>query len=108
MHTHHASRITHHASRITHHASHASYTCRFNAYLNFWFARWTWNIPLINSAPVPPCGARIDSPGGEGQWGSWSDWSYCPDGSYASGIRTRVERDQGWGDNTAFNAARLK
>ncbi|MDX2019358.1 MAG: RICIN domain-containing protein [Deltaproteobacteria bacterium] len=44
---------------------------------------------------------------GDGIWGDWLGMRYCPEGSYASGYRMRVEGDQGGGDDTGLNAVEL-
>ena len=40
-----------------------------------------------------------------GYWGEWSNWTDCPHGSAISGIKTRVQLNQGGGDETALNDA---
>ena len=40
-------------------------------------------------------------------WGTWGEWSYCPEGSYAYGITVKVEKRVNLfapGDDTALNA----
>ena len=40
---------------------------------------------------------------GDGYWGDWSSFVYCPGGTRISGFKTRVESAQGGGDDTALN-----
>ncbi len=40
-------------------------------------------------------------------WGSWSGEYKCPNTQVVIGIKTRVEKDQGSGDDTALNGVRL-
>jgi len=40
-------------------------------------------------------------------WGTWSPVLKCPSGMAVMGIQTRVERDQGRGDDTALNGVKL-
>lgn len=40
-------------------------------------------------------------------WGSWTQSYHCPYGQAVSGLTTRVESDQGRGDDTALNGLRL-
>jgi len=40
-------------------------------------------------------------------WGSWKPWQRCPSGFAVAGLRTRVERPQGGGDDTALNGIQL-
>merc|ERR1712072_1571296 len=35
-------------------------------------------------------------------WGSLTDWAYCPPGKAVAGLQTRVEANQGGGDDTAL------
>jgi hypothetical protein len=43
-----------------------------------------------------------------GIWGSWGDWQYCPQGSFAAGYTMRVEPSLGGdGDDTAVNGIKL-
>ena len=41
------------------------------------------------------------------RWGGWTEYVYCPTGQAVVGIQTRVERNQGEGDDTALNGIRL-
>ena len=55
-------------------------------------------------------GSAARTPGAEigfansGDWGRWSDPRFCPAGQYVCGMRQKVERDQGNGDDSAMNA----
>jgi hypothetical protein len=40
-------------------------------------------------------------------WGSWGSQALCPGGSAVCGIQTRVEGNQGGGDDTSLNGARF-
>lgn len=51
------------------------------------------NLTLKNSAPT--------------DWGFWSDWEYCPKGSYAAGMQLKVQGRQWRGDDTALNGIKL-
>jgi len=44
---------------------------------------------------------------GDGYWGSWSQWVYCPTGKKIIGFQTRVEPSLGKGDDTALNNVRI-
>ena len=44
----------------------------------------------------------------EGKWGKWSGSMKCMSGTVICGIRTRVERNQGRGDDTALNGVQFK
>ncbi len=44
---------------------------------------------------------------GDGFWGSWWGWKYCPQYTYVCGVNVRIEWDQGGGDDTALNGIRL-
>jgi len=44
----------------------------------------------------------------EGKWGKWSGVKNCKSGTVICGIRTRVERNQGRGDDTALNGVQFK
>jgi hypothetical protein len=44
---------------------------------------------------------------GDGFWGEWSGWQWCPPGSYVGGLNVRIESDQGGGDDTAMNGIRV-
>ncbi|MFT6146087.1 MAG: hypothetical protein ACJAZO_002631 [Myxococcota bacterium] len=43
------------------------------------------------------------SGGNGGQWGSWSNWQWCPSDTFMCGMRTKVEGDQGFSDDTSMN-----
>ncbi|MDM8557525.1 Calx-beta domain-containing protein [Candidatus Parabeggiatoa sp. HSG14] len=47
---------------------------------------------------------EIQAPGGM-SWGTWNSYQYCPSGQAICGVRTRVEEEQGGGDDTAMNGA---
>ncbi len=40
-------------------------------------------------------------------WGNWSNHYYCPIGQVIIGLITRVEKLQGFGDDTALNGVRM-
>jgi hypothetical protein len=42
-----------------------------------------------------------------GGWGSWGSWSHCKAETWAIGFTTRVEADQGSGDDSGLNAIKL-
>ena len=44
---------------------------------------------------------------GDGMWGDWRDWVFCPAGTVVIGFRTQVEHSRGLrgGDDTALNRA---
>lgn len=44
---------------------------------------------------------------GDGFWGDWWGWKYCPQYTYVCGVNVRIEWDQGGGDDTAMNGIRL-
>ena len=50
---------------------------------------------------------RVNVNGG-GSWGSWERPSYCPENYFVCGLRQRVERSQGKGDDTALNDIALE
>ncbi len=43
-----------------------------------------------------------------GHWGDWQGVKYCPEDSYATGYRMKVEGNQGGGDDTALNSIELQ
>jgi hypothetical protein len=45
---------------------------------------------------------------GHGHWGDWQGARYCPEDSYATGYRMKVEGQQGGGDDTALNSVELQ
>ena len=48
-------------------------------------------------------GAEIDF-ANNGNWGTWSEPRFCSAGQYVCGMRQKVERNQGNGDDSAMNA----
>lgn len=50
---------------------------------------------------------QLSVPGG-GQWGRWSNYATCPEGQGVCGIKTRVESNQGNGDDTSLGDVGLK
>merc|ERR1712110_374595 len=40
-------------------------------------------------------------------WGSYGSWKYAKYGYYACGFKTRIEGDQGGGDDTGLNGVKL-
>ena len=60
-------------------------------------------VPQIPTEPpvVEPVRRAFSNAGG---WGDWSDPLYCPAQHYVCGLRQRVEKRQGKGDDTAMNA----
>ena len=45
---------------------------------------------------------------GDGPEGTWTDWSTCPEWSYASKFTVRIERYQGrWKDDSGLNSIGL-
>ena len=44
---------------------------------------------------------------GDGYWGDWASWQHCPTGSWIVGFQTKVERNQGGGDDTALNEVKF-
>ena len=56
-------------------------------------------------SPVGPAAGTQISFSNSAPWGSWSDPVYCPEGQYVLyGLRQKVERSQGKGDDTGMNA----
>ena len=43
-----------------------------------------------------------------GHWGDWQGMRYCPEDSFATGYRMKVEGNQGGGDDTALNSIELQ
>lgn len=41
-------------------------------------------------------------------WGTWKGFGNCPSGEVACGMQTRVEDNQGGGDDTSFNGIQLR
>lgn len=81
------------------------YTCR-----NQSTCRWE-GVPPCD---IPKTSVRDDVKGricpGDGHWGDFSDWKFCPPGTFAHGYQMRVEKAQGSKkkeDDTALNAIRL-
>ena len=56
-----------------------------------------------NSLNMECTDGNILEPNGSG-WGTWSHWEVCPDNTAICGMRTRVEPNQGHGDDTSLNA----
>lgn len=52
-------------------------------------------------------GDTVKLQGKGGPEGIWGDWAYCEPGDYICGLKTQVEENQGWGDDTALNGARF-
>jgi len=52
-------------------------------------------------------GSGYDYTPGDGYWGTWSAWGICPPGSAVFGIQTKVEHQQGDGDDSALNGVRF-
>ncbi len=48
-------------------------------------------------------GTRLWHSGPHFSWGDWKTLQSCPDGTAICGLQTKVERDQGGGDDTALN-----
>nr|XP_022289903.1 vitelline membrane outer layer protein 1 homolog isoform X1 [Crassostrea virginica] len=42
-----------------------------------------------------------------GDWGSWGEIKYCPEGSFADGYKMQIEPPQGFGDDTSLNRVSL-
>jgi len=51
-------------------------------------------------------GGTISAPGGAG-WGSWGNWTTCPNNTAICGLQIRFEGSQGGGDDTAMNGLKL-
>ncbi len=52
-------------------------------------------------------GTRLWHSGPHYSWGDWKTLQSCPDGTAICGLQTKVERDQGGGDDTALNDVRF-
>ncbi|XP_045597700.2 vitelline membrane outer layer protein 1 homolog [Procambarus clarkii] len=49
------------------------------------------------------CETGEELTGGGNSWGTWGSWQTCPSGQVICGLQTRVEKEQGKGDDTALN-----
>jgi Vitelline membrane outer layer protein I (VOMI) len=91
------------------------------------FRLWTWTLPVYSGTcrdyelwrngvisagnvtlfdPLDLVGT-LNASGG-GAFGTWKDWEYCPQDSYASGFQLKVEGRQGSGDDTGLNGIQLR
>ena len=45
---------------------------------------------------------------GDGHFGGWRGWTGCPAGQFMTGVKARIESNQGGGDDTAMNGIRFR
>jgi hypothetical protein len=63
------------------------------------------SLDVVGEITARDAGSII-SPG-DGYWGSWWSWTYCPQYTYVCGATVRIESSQGGGDDTAMNGIKL-
>jgi hypothetical protein len=77
---------------------------RFRVY---WTDRATINVDrIVGGAQRTDLRNTIELHGG--WWGDWQGIRYCPDDSFATGYRMKVEGQQGGGDDTGLNSVELQ